>query len=127
TRPLHRGDRRRAGARAGAPHPTLPTTAPPSGRSRARLASRPSRSPRRLPSRRTAASGARPMGVRRACPSVVLPARAQLAVVVEGELRGMRAEPHDVRLVLALVVDPGADQVLAEDTAGRQELVIVLE
>src|SRR4029077_11555830 len=68
----------------------------------------------------------RPPVVRRACPSVVPPAPAS-AVVVEGELRGMRAEPHDVRLVLALVVDPRADQVLAEDTAGRQELVIVLE
>src|SRR6266487_3293135 len=49
------------------------------------------------------------------------------AVVVEGELRGMRPQPHHVGFVLALVVDPRADQFLTEDAAGRQELVIPLE
>ena len=39
----------------------------------------------------------------------------------------MRAEPHEVDLVLALVVDPGADQVLAEHAALEQELVVRLE
>src|SRR2546423_8057916 len=50
-----------------------------------------------------------------------------LGVEVEGELRRMRAEPDEVDLVLALVVDPGADQLLAEDTVLRQELVIGFE
>src|SRR6266566_8501171 len=49
------------------------------------------------------------------------------AVVVEGELRGMRPQAHDVGLVLALVVDPGADQLLAEHAAYREERVIPLE
>src|SRR4029453_3083879 len=49
------------------------------------------------------------------------------AVVVEGELSRMRAKPHDVDLVLALVVDPGADQLLAEDAAGEQELMVSLK
>src|SRR5205085_7715008 len=50
-----------------------------------------------------------------------------LGVEVEGELRRMRAEPDEVDLVLALVVDPGADQLVAEDAALRQELVIGFE
>src|SRR5438876_9582750 len=49
------------------------------------------------------------------------------AVVVQRELRGMRPQPHDVDLVLALVVDPGADQLLAEHIALREERVIRLE
>src|SRR5687768_12557791 len=49
------------------------------------------------------------------------------AVVVEGELGRMRAEPDDVDLVLALPVDPRADQVLGEDAAAQQELVVGLE
>src|SRR3954470_23650502 len=124
---LRRAARRRAGDPRGASSSRLPRRGLRSGRSPDRRASHPSRSPRRRPSRRAGAAGARPTVIRRACPSVGLPAPAQLAVVVEGELRGMWAEPYDVRLVLALVVDPGADQVLAEDTAGSQELVVVLE
>src|ERR671934_2350121 len=49
------------------------------------------------------------------------------AVVVERELGGMWAKPHDVHLVLALVVDPGADQLLAEHAARSQELMIRFE
>ena len=49
------------------------------------------------------------------------------AVVVEGELQGMRAEPHGVDLVLALPVDPRADQAFAEHAALRQEGVVGLE
>src|SRR3954449_3988852 len=51
----------------------------------------------------------------------------QLAVVVEGELRRMRSEPDDVGLILALVGDPRANQLLAEDTASGQELVVCLQ
>src|SRR5437764_11411219 len=54
-------------------------------------------------------------------------AASSLRVEVEGELRRVRAEPHDVDLVLALVVDPGPDQLLAEDAALRQEVVVGLE
>src|SRR5438477_11889361 len=54
-------------------------------------------------------------------------AASSLRVEVEGELGRVRAEPHDVDLVLALVVDPGADQLLAEDAALRQERVVGLE
>ena len=50
-----------------------------------------------------------------------------LAVVVEGELRRMRAQPHDVDLVLPLPRDPGLDELLREDSALEQELVIDLE
>src|SRR5438093_8831171 len=49
------------------------------------------------------------------------------AVVVQRELRGMRPQPNHVDLVLALVVDPGADQLFAEHIALRQERVIRLE
>src|SRR5215471_9437711 len=49
------------------------------------------------------------------------------AVVVEAELRRMRPQPHDVHFVLPLVVDPRADQLLAEHAALRQERVIGLE
>src|SRR5207253_10380764 len=54
-------------------------------------------------------------------------AASSLSVEVEGELGRVRAKPHDVDLVLALVVDPGADQLLAEDAALREELVVGLE
>ena len=50
-----------------------------------------------------------------------------LAVEVEPELRRVGPEPDDIDLVLALVVDPGADQLLAEDAALREELVVRLE
>ena len=40
---------------------------------------------------------------------------------------GMRAQPHGVDLVLPLVRDPGLDQVLREDPAGGEELVVGLE
>src|SRR5204863_3418333 len=49
------------------------------------------------------------------------------AVVVEGELGRMRAQPHDVGLVLPLVGDPRADQLLAEHTARSEELVVGLQ
>src|SRR5207248_3337437 len=53
--------------------------------------------------------------------------RNPLAVVVEGELQGMRAQPHRIDLVLALPVDPRLDQALAEHVALRQERVVGLE
>src|SRR4051794_1632108 len=53
--------------------------------------------------------------------------RVRLAVVVEGELEGMRAEPNGVDLVLPLPVDPGPDQVLAEAAALEQDLLIAPE
>src|SRR5690348_977189 len=49
------------------------------------------------------------------------------AVVVQGELGRVRPEADDIDLVLALVGDPGADQVLAEDAPAREELVVALE
>src|SRR6266851_9447015 len=49
------------------------------------------------------------------------------AVVVEGELRGMWPQTYNVGLVLALVIDPGADQLLAEHARRGEELVIPLE
>src|SRR5262245_16065194 len=55
--------------------------------------------------------------------SIVVPS----AVVVEGEFGRVRPQPDDVGLVLALVLDPGPDQLVAEHAAGRQEVVIVLE
>ena len=39
----------------------------------------------------------------------------------------MRPQPHNVHLVLPFVVDPGANQLLAEDAAGEQELVVGFE
>src|SRR5437764_13336922 len=54
-------------------------------------------------------------------------AASSLRVEVEGELGRVRAEPHDVDLVLPFVVDPGADQLFAEDAALEQELVVGLE
>src|SRR5947208_10219783 len=39
----------------------------------------------------------------------------------------MRTKSHHVRFVLALVVDPGADQLLAEDAADSEEVVIAFE
>src|SRR6266542_1492700 len=53
--------------------------------------------------------------------------RVPLRVEVQGELGRMRAKPNDVDLVLPLVVDPGADQLFAEDAALEQELVVGLE
>src|SRR5204862_457228 len=55
------------------------------------------------------------------------PAPPALTVEVQGELGRVRAEPHDVDLVRALVLDPGADQLLGEDAACKQELVVGLE
>src|SRR5439155_24902709 len=48
-------------------------------------------------------------------------------VVVEGELEGVRAQPHWIDVVLALPVDPRSDQFLAEHAALDQEGVIGLE
>src|SRR5690348_4690259 len=48
-------------------------------------------------------------------------------VVLEEELGRVRAQPDDVHLVLALPVDPGADQLLVEHPALRQEGVVGLE
>jgi len=39
----------------------------------------------------------------------------------------MRPQPHNVGLVLPLVGDPGADQLLAEDAAGSEEVVVGLQ
>src|SRR4051812_22711364 len=50
-----------------------------------------------------------------------------LGVVVEEELRRVRAQPDDVHLVRPLPVDPGADQLLAEDAALGEERMVRLE
>jgi hypothetical protein len=50
-----------------------------------------------------------------------------LAVDGEAARRRRRTQPDDGELVLALVVDPGPDQLLAEDPALGEELVIRLE
>src|SRR5205823_6162495 len=51
----------------------------------------------------------------------------RLAVVVERVLNWYGPEPDGIDLVLALPVDPGADQHLAEDAAAEEELVVALE
>src|SRR4029079_12052607 len=99
--------RRRAGAPGGAPRPTPPSRAPGSRTSRCGRRSPPRRSPRPPPSPSPRASGS--------------------AIEVERELRRMRAQPHGVDLVLALVRDPGPDQALVEDAVLREELVVVLQ
>ena len=48
-------------------------------------------------------------------------------VVVHLELVGGRAEADRVDLVGSLPVDPGGDQVVGEDAAGREELVVGLQ
>src|SRR6266480_3618483 len=48
-------------------------------------------------------------------------------VVVQRELPRMRPQPHLVRLLVALVIDPRTDQVLREHPALQQELVVRLE
>ena len=48
-------------------------------------------------------------------------------VVVHHILVGMRAQPDWVNVVLHLPVDPGLDQVLGEDAAPQQELVVGFE
>ncbi|VXB56721.1 conserved hypothetical protein [Arthrobacter sp. 8AJ] len=50
-----------------------------------------------------------------------------LDAVVELELVGVRAQGQRTDLVLVLVLDPGVDQVLGEDTAGLQELVVLAQ
>jgi hypothetical protein len=39
----------------------------------------------------------------------------------------MWPQPYHIHLLLPLVPDPGLDQVLAEDVAGEQELMIEFE
>src|ERR1700730_4362329 len=48
-------------------------------------------------------------------------------VEVQGELRRRRPQPHRVQLALDLVVDPRLDDVLGEDVALEQELVVLLQ
>src|SRR5262247_3302031 len=55
------------------------------------------------------------------------PPPAVLDVEVESELVRMWPQPHRVHLVLALVVDPGLDQIRGEHLAPEQELVVLLE
>src|SRR5258708_28396194 len=50
-----------------------------------------------------------------------------LDVAVEHELPGVRPKRHGVDLLLALVFDPGVDDVLREDSAFQQERVVLLE
>src|SRR5205814_975054 len=50
-----------------------------------------------------------------------------LAVVVEGELRWVRPQLYGVDLVLALVGDPGLQEVGREDAALREERVVGLQ
>jgi hypothetical protein len=45
-------------------------------------------------------------------------------VEVEDELGRMRSQADDVGLVLALVGDPACDQLLGEDVALEQKLVV---
>src|SRR4029077_780047 len=54
-------------------------------------------------------------------------ARERLVVEVEGELVRVRAQPEGVHLVLALVVDPGRDDVRGEHVPLEQEGVVTLE
>src|SRR5450432_287720 len=56
-------------------------------------------------------------------PAVALVARV-LNVEVELELVRVRAQPDRVDLVLALVLDPGVDEVLGED-ATREQVVLI--
>src|SRR3954452_16292266 len=53
--------------------------------------------------------------------------RRLLAIEVEGELRGMRAQADRVHLVLPLPRDPRRDQVLGEHAPAGQEPVVGLE
>ena len=48
-------------------------------------------------------------------------------VVVQGELVGVGAQADRVDLVLALVLDPGVDEVVGEHAAGLQEVLVGLE
>ncbi len=47
--------------------------------------------------------------------------------MVEEELVGVRPDLDDFRFVLALIVDPGVDQLLAKDIALQEEVVIAFE
>lgn len=51
----------------------------------------------------------------------------RLAVVVQVELVGMRAQPELIEFVLALPVDPGGDQVFGEDVALEQVFMILFQ
>src|SRR6476660_2914930 len=53
--------------------------------------------------------------------------RPRLAVVIQRELVGMRAEPDRVEFLRPLPVDPGLDQIFGEDVALQQERVICFE
>src|SRR5581483_3576933 len=84
--------------------------------------------PVRMPSSKIAATSGQSSGPRsRISIRVRVGTRAGSAVVVQGELHRMRPEAHRVDLVLALPRDPGLDEVLAEDVALEQELVVRLE
>ena len=50
--------------------------------------------------------------------------QVRLDVVVEVELPGVRPETHRVDLMDALVLDPGLDEVVSEDPAGLEEVVV---
>ena len=55
------------------------------------------------------------------------PSARELAVVIEGELGRVGPQAHRVDLVLALPCDPRLDQLLREDFALQEELVVDLE
>lgn len=50
-----------------------------------------------------------------------------LSVEVERELVGMGADIDRRHFVLALVVDPGVDQIFAKDTALQEEVVVLFQ
>src|SRR5207244_1621577 len=117
-RPPHPAVRRQAGAGPDALDPRPPSSAPRSRTTRGRRGCRPNRFRRPQASRPLPADAGRRTAARRPRAS---------AVVVEGELRRVGTQAHHVRLVLTLVVDPGSDQLLAEDATGGEELMIRLE
>lgn len=69
-------------------------------------------------------SGRRPSGRRPSRPQDHKPAARSLDVVVEVELPRVGTETDGVDLVLALVGDPCLDQVVGENPAGLEELMV---
>src|SRR5919106_242859 len=112
-RPARQRARAPARTRGGAPTPPAPPdgsrTWPRGPRSPARRSRRP---PRRPPAAR---DGRRARALR------------DLHVVVQRELPRVGAQADGIDLLLALVLDPGLDQVLGEHVALEQELVVLLK
>src|SRR5699024_7998644 len=55
------------------------------------------------------------------------PRRAVSERVVQLELRRSGTQPSDLDLLIALVADPRLDEVLAEDVADREEVIVLRE